>query len=189
MNFNSDQDTQDPQQTSSSDESPDVSGGEDLDDSQKADLLSFVHDDGKGFIGMHTAGDCNYKWADYGEMVGGYFDQHPWHQSVRIEVVDPTDPLVSFLGPSLQIEDEIYQIRDFDDRTSHVLLRLDEASVDVTRSNVHRRPYGWPLAWTRAYGRGRVFYTALGHEQAVWADPRYQRMLLNAILWAIRRSP
>ena len=155
---------------------------------QKTALLDFVRSGG-GFLGVHYATDTFYAWPDYLGLIGGYFDQHPWHQSVRIEVVDPTDPLVSFLGPSLQIEDEIYQIRDFDDRTSHVLLRLDETSVDLTRSNVHRRPYGWPLAWTRAYGRGRVFYTALGHEQAVWADPRYQRMLLNAILWAIRRSP
>src|SRR5262249_41880761 len=80
-----------------------------------------------------------------------------------------------------QISDEIYQIRDFDAGGSHVLIRLDPASVDLNRENVHRHPYGWPLAWTRAYGNGRVFYTALGHEEAVWRDSRYQTLLRNAV--------
>jgi hypothetical protein len=51
---------------------------------------------------------------------------------------------------------------------SHVLLRLDPNSVDLSRPNVHRHPYGWPLAWTRSYGNGRIFYEALGHGVAVW---------------------
>jgi type 1 glutamine amidotransferase len=154
---------------------------------QKEALLDFVRSGG-GFLGVHSATDTFYTWPDYLDLVGGYFNDHPWHQAVTIEVVDPSDPLVAFLGNSLQIEDEIYQISDFDYRGSHVLLRLDEGSVDLTRSSVRRRFYGWPLAWTRSYGRGRVFYTALGHEAAVWQDARYQRILMNAILWTMRRS-
>ena len=99
------------------------------------------------------------------------------------------DPLVGFLGNSLQLEDEIYQISDFDYRGSHVLLRLDPSSVDLGRPGVYHRFYGWPLTWTRFYGEGRVFYSALGHEPSVWQDARYQRILTNAILWSMRRSP
>ena len=157
-------------------------------DVQKAALLDFVRSGG-GFLGVHSATDTFYSWPDYLKLLGGYFNGHPWRQAVRIEVVDPSDPVVAFLGTSLQIEDEIYQISDFDYEGSHVLLRLDDTSVDLTRSGVHRRFYGWPLAWTRTYGRGRVFYTALGHEEAVWRDPRYQRLLYNAILWTMRRAP
>ena len=98
-------------------------------------------------------------------------------------------PLVAFLGNLLPFEDEIYQISDFDYRRSHVLLRLDQRSVDLSKPGVHQRFYGWPLAWTRFCGRGRVFYTALGREASVWKDARYQRILTNAILWSIRRSP
>ena len=155
---------------------------------QKAALLDFVRS-GHGFIGIHSATDTFYKWPSYLELIGGYFDGHPWHQTVKIQVADPSNSLVSFLGVSLEINDEIYQIRDFDDRGSHVLLRLDETSVDLTRAGVRQRSYGWPLAWTRSYGRGRVFYSALGHEEAVWRDSHYQRVLLNAILWTSRRSP
>jgi len=154
---------------------------------QKAALLDFVRS-GRGFLGAHCATDTFYEWPDYRALIGGYFDGHPWHQSVRVEVADPASSLVSFLGRSFEIKDEIYQIRDFEEQGSHVLLRLDPSSVDLTRDGVHRRSYGWPLAWTRSYGRGRVFYTALGHEEAVWQDARYQRLLLNAIQWSIQGS-
>jgi len=104
-------------------------------------------------------------------------------------MVGSSDPLVAFLGNSLQFDDEIYQISDFDYRRSNVLLRLDQSSVDLGKPNVHQRFYGWPLAWTRSYGQGRVFYTALGHETSVWRDARYQRILTNAILWSMQTSP
>jgi uncharacterized protein len=152
---------------------------------QKSALLDFVRS-GHGFVGVHSATDTFYEWPDYGAIIGGYFDGHPWHQSVRIEVAAPSDTLVSFLGRSFEIKDEIYQIRDFDEQGSRVLLRLDGKSVDLTREGVNQRSYGWPLAWTRSYGQGRVFYTALGHEEAVWRDPRYQQLLLNAIHWSMQ---
>lgn len=155
--------------------------------SEKTALLDFVRS-GRGFLGVHSATDTFYTWPDYLDLIGGYFNGHPWHQTVMIEVADPSDPLVAFLGHSLQVEDEIYQISDFDYRGSHVLLRLDPGSVDLSKPGVHRRFYGWPLAWTRSYGEGRVFYTALGHEASVWQDARYQRMLTNAILWSMGGS-
>jgi type 1 glutamine amidotransferase len=154
---------------------------------QKGALIDFVRSGG-GFVGVHSASDTFYTWPDYLDLVGGYFNDHPWHQAVTIEVVDPGDPLVAFLGSSLQMKDEIYQISDFDYRGSHVLLRLEPSSVDLSASGVRQRFYGWPLAWTRMYGQGRVFYTALGHEAAVWRDSRFQRILSNAVLWAMRRS-
>ena len=152
---------------------------------EKTALLDFVRSGG-GFLGVHSATDTFYTWPDYLDLIGGYFNGHPWHQAVTIEVADPSNPLVAFLGSSLQFEDEIYQISDFDYRGSHVLLRLDQSSVDLGKPGVHQRFYGWPLAWTRSYGQGRVFYTALGHEASVWQDPRYQRTLTNAILWSMR---
>jgi len=53
-------------------------GDLDMDASQKADLLSFVRDDGKGFMGIHSAAITFTGWPEYGEMLGGYFDGHPW---------------------------------------------------------------------------------------------------------------
>jgi type 1 glutamine amidotransferase len=156
-------------------------------DEQKAAFIDFVRS-GHGFVGVHSATDTFYKWPEYGDLVGGYFDGHPWHQLIMVEVVDPQSKLVNFLDKSFQVSDEIYQIKDFKADTSHVLLKLDPASVDLNKESVHRRDYGWPLAWTRMMGKGRVFYTALGHEEAVWNDPRYQTLLLNAIRWVTRQT-
>ena len=158
-----------------------------MNDAQKQALLDFVRGGG-GFLGVHSATDTFYQWPEYGKLIGGYFDQHPWHETVRIDVADRSDPLVVSMGASISLTDEIYQIRDFDVDGSHVLLRLDPASVDLSRDNVHRHPYGWPLAWTRTYGNGRVFYTALGHEEGVWRDMRFQTLLHSAVLWAIGAS-
>ena len=162
-----------------------TSGEIPLNGAQKGALLDFVRS-GRGFLGVHSATDTFYNWPDYLDLVGGYFDGHPWQQAVTIDVADPGDLLVAFLGNSFQVEDEIYQIRDFDHQGSRVLLRLDPRSVDLGKTGVHRRSYGWPLAWTRRYGEGRVFYSALGHEPSVWQDARYQRILSNAILWSMR---
>ena len=153
-------------------------------DAQKKAFVDFIRS-GHGFVGVHSATDTFYMWKDYGDMIGGYFNDHPWHQQVTVEVADPANPIVSFLAPSFQINDEIYQISDFKADSSDVLLRLDPKSVPMDKPGIHRRYYGWPLAWTRRDGKGRVFYTALGHEDAVWRDPRYQKLLLNGIRWAM----
>ena len=61
-----------------------------MDDEKKADLLSFVHDDGKGFIGIHSATITFTDWPEYGDMIGGYFDEHPWGTfDAPIVVEDP----------------------------------------------------------------------------------------------------
>jgi type 1 glutamine amidotransferase len=84
-----------------------------LDDSQKADFLSFIRDDGKGFLGTHSATDTLYQWPAYGELIGAYFDQHPWHQEVRIDVEDHAFPATRHFPASIALNDEIYQFRNF----------------------------------------------------------------------------
>jgi len=154
-------------------------------DEEKTALVDFIRS-GHGFVGVHSATDTFYTWGTYGDIIGGWFNNHPWHEMVTIEVVDPASKLVNFLGQSFQINDEIYQISDFKADTSHVLLRLDPKSVNTQKEGVHIRYYGWPVAWTRLFGKGRVYYNSLGHEEAVWNDPRYQQMLGNGIRWVMK---
>lgn len=153
---------------------------------EKDALINFVRS-GHGFVGVHSATDTFYLWQDYLQLIGGYFNDHPWHQQVTVDVADPSSPIVHFLGKSFQVSDEIYQTADFQYKTSHVLLRLDPNSVDLHKPNVHFRFYGWPLAWTRRDGKGRVFCTVLGHEKAVWKSTWYQQLLLNGIKYAMGR--
>jgi uncharacterized protein len=154
-------------------------------DAQKTAFVDFIKS-GHGFVGVHSATDTFYMWPDYLDIVGAYFNDHPWHQLVTVDVVDPENPIVKFMGkPSFQVNDEIYQMSDFQAKTSHVLLKLDTSSVDMKNPRVRKRFYGYPLAWTRNVGEGRVFYTALGHEEAVWKSDWFQQLLLNGIEWAM----
>jgi uncharacterized protein len=75
----------------------------------------------------------------------------------------------------------------FDEVKVNVLLSLDTGSVDLNRPEVHRADRDFALAWWRNYGRGRVFYTALGHRAEVWQDARYQQHLLGALRWVMKQ--
>ena len=155
-----------------------------MSDEQKAALMQFVRE-GHGFVGIHSATDTFYKWSDYGQMIGGYFNDHPWHQEVTIRTEDATHPATRHLPASFTMNDEIYQFRDWSRNDVHVLLSLDPASVDLTKPNVKRTDKDFALAWTRTVGKGRMFYTALGHEPAVWQDPRFQQLVVGGISWAM----
>ncbi len=161
-----------------------TSGELPMDESQKAALLDFVRA-GKGFVGIHSATDTFYSWPDYGRMLGAYFDGHPWHQEVTIRVEDRTHPATRSLPVSLRLNDEIYQFRNWSRADVHVLLSLDTASVDTTAPGVARTDNDFALTWTRTEGRGRVFYTALGHEAGVWQDARFQQLLVGGIRWTM----
>jgi uncharacterized protein len=163
-----------------------TTGELDLDDEQKAALLSFVRDDGKGFLGGHSAPDCLYKWPEYGEMLGGYFDQHPWMTfPAPIIVEDRESPMTRHFPPALTINDEIYQIKDYSRDKVRVLMRLDPEKINLKLRNVHRTDGDFAVAWMRNYGKGRVFYCGLGHPEATWDRPDIQKMYTEAIKWAM----
>jgi uncharacterized protein len=153
-------------------------------EAQKEALLAFVRS-GKGFVGVHSATDTFYKWPEYGEMIGGYFDGHPWHQEVAVVVEDRKHPSTAHLPETFTITDEIYQFKDWSRDGVHVLLRLDPGKIDWSKKGIKRTDKDFALAWTRTFGKGRVFYTALGHREDVWNDERFQQHLLGGLRWAL----
>ena len=154
-----------------------------MDAEQKAALLAFIRNGG-GFVGVHSASDTFYEWPEYGAMLGGYFDGHPWHQEVTLRVEDRDHPSTRHLGGSIRLYDEIYQVRDWARDDVHVLLSVDTESVDMAAEGINRADGDFAVSWTREYGEGRVFYTALGHEPNVWHDPRFRQHLVGGIRWA-----
>jgi hypothetical protein len=161
-----------------------TSGELPLSDAQKRALLAFVKG-GKGFVGAHSATDTLYRWPEYGEMIGGYFDGHPWHTTVGVRVEDRVHPATQHLPARFELADEIYQFKNWSRDRVHVLLSLDPASVELSVPGVRRIDRDFALAWTRRHGEGRVFYTALGHNVEVWRDERFTRHLLGGIRWAM----
>jgi type 1 glutamine amidotransferase len=159
-----------------------------LDDQQKKDLLSFVHDDGKGFVGIHAALDSNYKWAEYGEMIGGWFDGHPWNTfDAPLIVEDQTFPAMRHFPKALTLRDEIYMPKSWSRDNVNVLMRMDDTKLDYTGKNV-RPDHDFAIAWSKMYGKGRVFYSTLGHTPESWDDPDVQKMYLEAIKWVLHRT-
>lgn len=162
----------------------------DLDETQKADLLAFVRDDGKGFIGIHSAAITFTGWPEYGKMLGGYFDGHPWGiSSAPLVVEDASFPGLSALPRAFDLRDEIYQIKNFSRENSRVLLSLDAAKLDLTRKGVKPTAEGFPVIWAHTYGKGRVLYNGLGHVDAVWARPDLQQMWIELVKWSLGLVP
>jgi type 1 glutamine amidotransferase len=162
-------------------------GGDlEMDDQQKADLLSFVHDDGKGFIGVHSAAITFTKWPEFVDMVGGTFDEHPWGTfDAPILVEDPGFPGMDQWPRSFTLHDEIYQMKSFARDKVHVLMSLDATKLVLANPKVHRQDHDFAVTWAKVYGKGRVYYSTLGHPEDNWDDPRLQQMYVEAIRWTM----
>jgi hypothetical protein len=155
-----------------------------MDPQQKADFLAFVHDEGKGFIGIHSAAITFVDWPEYGEMIGGYYDEHPWGTfDAPIIVEDPAFPGMQQWPHAFVLRDEIYQMRNYSRDKVRVLMRLDPGKLDLTNKNVHRTDRDFAVTWAKMYGKGRVFYSTLGHVEENWDKPEFQKMLIGAIQW------
>jgi uncharacterized protein len=162
-----------------------TAGELEMDAQQKVDLLSFVHDDGKGFIGVHAATITFTEWPEYGKMIGGYFDEHPWGTfDAPIVVEDPSFPGMRSWPRSFVLRDEIYQIKNFSRDNLRVLMRLDPGKLDLSNPKIHRADRDFAVTWAKMYGKGRVYYTTLGHVKENWDNPQFQKMLTEAIRWA-----
>ena len=164
-----------------------TTGELDLDDAQKRDFISFVHDDGKGFVGIHAALDTNYKWPEYGEMIGGYFDEHPWFTFwAPIVNEQPDFPAVRHFPKEFTKWDEIYQPKQWSRDKVNVLLSLDASKLNyANNARIHRTDRDFAVAWTKMYGKGRVFYSTLGHTEQSWEDPDIRKMYFEAVKWAL----
>ncbi|MCH7225347.1 ThuA domain-containing protein [Haloferula sp. A504] len=152
-------------------------------------LMSFIRS-GKGFIGIHAATDTFYNWPEYGEMINGYFDGHPWGAGTPVHIfVEPgkeEHPLAAmFEGEPLEFKEEIYQLKDpYDSSKVDMLLRLDrEKSAEV--KGIKRKDNDFGVAWARNWGEGRVFYCSLGHNHHIYWHPKVLRHYLAGIQWAL----
>ena len=164
-----------------------TTGELDMDDSQKADMMSFIKEDGKGFVGIHAALDTNYKRPEYGEMIGGWFDQHPWMTfNAPIINEDPNFPAVRHFPHEFVKYDEIYQPKEWSRDKVNVLLSLDPSRLDYENNpRIHRTDHDFAVAWSKTYGKGRVFYSTLGHTEEAWSDPDIRKMYFEAIKWVL----
>lgn len=153
------------------------------------DLLEWVKNGG-AFAGTHCATDTLYNSPAYGEMIGAYFRAHPpGIQKVRIRVEDDKHPAAKGFSDGMDYEDEIYIFRDapYNRDRLHMILSIYPESFKP--ANAPRGDQDYAISWCREYGKGRVFYTSLGHRREVWRDPKFQEHLMGGLNWAVGRLP
>ena len=136
-----------------------------LEESQKAELLQFVKD-GKGFVAAHVALTALESWPEFGEMLGGRFDQHPISGPGTIVNESPNFPATKHFPATFAFNDEFYQPKDLSRDKVEVLLRLDLSNVPANPSLHLNGDY--PLAWAKNYGKGRVFFGSFAHAAETW---------------------
>ena len=157
---------------------------------------------GKGFIGIHSASDtfhfgetfatntdCVRTWryrnlgplADsYTQMLGAELILHGRQQVATALITDDTFPGLDALGKELTLMEEWYSMTDFGPDL-HVLMTM---KTDGMKGKPYERP-AYPLTWARMHGKGRVFYTALGHREDVWTNALFQKLLHAGIMWSL----
>ena len=112
------------------------------------------------------------------------FNGHPWHQEVGIIVEDTNHPATKMLGDYFRVTDEIYTFKNYDHNKTHVLMRIDNETVDLKKGN--REDNDYAMGWCHEYGKGRVMYTALGHPDALWHEDWFHAHITGCIKWAAR---
>jgi type 1 glutamine amidotransferase len=149
---------------------------------------------GKGFVGAHSATDTFPGFPEYIDMIGGQFQSHGPQVSVNALNQASECGACRHLAGEWTVFDEIYLFKKFDRAKVRGLLSLDKHPNN-------KRPGDYPVAWIKEYGKGRVFYTSLGHREDVW-EPNspaqggglknppevalaYQQHLLGGIKWAL----
>ena len=159
--------------------------GDVLDPPAERALGRFVRRGG-GWLGVHAAADSERTWPFYGATLlggGAWQREHPPIQRATVIVEDRRHPAMRHLPRRWTRTDEWYSFLANPRDAVNVVARLDESSYDpgAVRMGDH------PIAWWRRAGRGRAFYTALGHTSASYAEPAFRRHVLGALAWVARR--
>ena len=116
-------------------------------------------------------------------MIGGWFDQHPWNTFHAPIIVEDKDhpPRRRICRKKCQFIDEIYQFKNYSRDKVRVLMRLDEKKLDLKNKDVHRTDGDFAVTWVKNYGKGRVFYSTLGHREEVYDMPEIKKMYIEAV--------
>jgi len=164
--------------------------GDTLNAEQKQAFRNYI-EDGGGFVGIHGAGgDPHYEWRWYVDtLVGAQFKGHPMNpqfQSATIRVEDRNDPATRGLHENWNRVDEWYSFEKSPRANGvKVLATLDEHTYnpkmfwkDIRMGDDH------PVIWKHCVGKGRAFYSALGHSATTYREPLHLAELEGGIAWA-----
>jgi type 1 glutamine amidotransferase len=165
--------------------------GDPLTKAELGDLEAWVKAGG-AFTGTHCATDTLYGLTSYGDLIGAYFKTHPGGlRKVTLKVEDPNFPAAKPFVGTETYTDEIYVFRDapYSRENLHIILSAAPGFIPEKEKNKERTDGDYAISWCKNYGKGRVFYTAFGHADKVWEDPKFQQHLIAGIKWAMAMVP
>jgi hypothetical protein len=153
-------------------------------------LLDFVSGGG-GIFAIHFAIGGNTHWPEFRDLLGASYDGHPWNEEVGIRLDEPDHPLTAaFGGKGFRLAEEIFQFKEpYSRERVRVLLSLDVPNTNMQVKWINRKDGDFALAWVRAHGRGRVFYTAIGHRTENFWNPAILRFYLDGLQFAAGDLP
>jgi uncharacterized protein len=140
---------------------------------QESALLDFVAQ-GHGFVPLHCASYCFLNSPKYIELVGAQFKSHGTGV-FKETIIQPDHPILKGVSP----------IESWDETYVHTLHNTNRIVLAERRDAGRVEPY----TWVREHGKGRVFYTAWGHDQRTWSNTNFQTLVENGIRWASANSP
>jgi len=165
-----------------------------LNDEEKLVFQKYV-EGGGGFVGVHSATDTEYKWPWYEELIGAHFLGHPPVHEGKLIIENRNHPATMCFGAdTLRWKDEFYSFDRNPRKNSNVkvLVSIDETSYNIDENlwfkNVNIVMGDHPLIWCQNIGRGRSFYTALGHTAELYDNEMFRKHLTGAILWAASKA-
>lgn len=163
-----------------------------VDPQVRAGMLRFVKEGG-GMAGYHGMPHASADWAAFSEMIGARLGSHRTpEEKATLKFDDPKSPLTAaFAGKQPVWSDEFYRFTTppYSRANVHVLL-----SFDVAKTDMHQKPdcliceredNDVPVAWIRSYGKGRIFYTSIGHLPALFESPEMAKFLLSAVQFVL----
>lgn len=165
------------------------------DEKQRKAILDFIKG-GKGVAGFHAASDNFKNWEAGAAMIGGVFNGHPWGGggTWAFKVEDPDHPLnAAFKGKGFWHKDEIYWYRpqSFQGRDNlRVLVSLDMSRAESQaplkkKDDVKAEEVDVAVSWCRTLGKGRLFYTNLGHNPTTFQNRTILQHMLDGIQYAL----
>lgn len=147
-----------------------------LDSDHVDGILNFVRTGGS-WIGWHCASDTFKQYPEYVKMVGGRFETHPAYGEIQVQRVATTSEIAGGVG-DFTVRDELYHLADSTAAGKDLILVAKSPGDGKTR----------PVAWTRRYGMGKVFYTTLGHGPDVYKTAEFQQLMIDAANWCAFRG-
>jgi type 1 glutamine amidotransferase/sugar phosphate isomerase/epimerase len=150
-------------------------------------ILRYVREGG-GLGGQHGTGRASLDWPEFADMLGGYCGPHTVaDEKVTIHIEDPSSPLTaSFGGKPFAWTDEFFRFPTppYTREKLHILLTIDASQTDMkqyTCAGCLREDNDYAVSWIREYGKGRVFYSVLGHQANDYSTPFLMEHFLAGI--------